>query len=403
MKKTLKKPYLWGLLAVMLAGLLLAGGCGSDSGEGMAAEPGIAVEVTEAAKGSIVNSTVVRGNVAATDDVYVMPKAQGVVRAVNVSVGDYVSRGQVICQLDTVDLQTSLALAKSQYDTLNTSYQEAVKNRDRYAALYAEGAVSLAQYEQAETTVKTMNLEGARLQVQQIQDQINNCTVRSTINGVVAEVNVNPGDMAGANYVARVVDIGQVKLIANVTETVLASFSQGMEVQVKIDAASAEPFMGKVSSMPVAANATMTYPVEITIDNPDHTIMAGMFAEVSVVREQSAAENLIIPKTAVNNDGMVYVVDAQNIAHQRSVETGLANDNNVEILSGLNEGDLVVIVGGYLLSDGAEVRIVTNDMTGGDTAGTDNTDNAEDAENAENAADDGENNDGANADAPKAN
>ena len=64
---------------------------------------------------------------------------------------------------------------------------------------------------------------------------------------------------------------------------------------------------------------------------------------------------------------------------------------------------MVVIVGGYLLSDGAEVRIVTNDMTGGDTAGTDNTDNAEDAENAENAADDGENNDGANADAPKAN
>ena len=395
MKKSLKKPYLWGLMLVMLAGLLLAGGCGSDTGDGMAAEPGIAVEVTEAAKGSIVNSTVVRGNVAATDDVYVMPKAQGVVRAVNVSVGDYVSRGQVICQLDTIDLQTSLALAKSQYDTLNTSYQEAVKNRDRYAALYAE--VSLAQYEQAETTVKTMNLEGARLQVQQIQDQINNCTVRSTINGVVAEVNVNPGDMAGANYVARVVDIGQVKLIANVTETVLASFSQGMEVQVKIDAASAEPFIGKVSSMPVAANATMTYPVEITIDNPDHTIMAGMFAEVNVVREQSAAENLIIPKTAVSNDGMVYVVDAQNIAHQRSVETGLSDDNNVEILSGLNEGDLVVIVGGYLLSEGAEVRIVTNDVGGDGAIDSDN------ADNADNAANDGDNNDGANADATKAN
>ena len=63
MKKSLKKPYLWGLMLVMLAGLLLAGGCGSDTGDGMAAEPGIAVEVTEAAKGSIVNSTVVRGNV----------------------------------------------------------------------------------------------------------------------------------------------------------------------------------------------------------------------------------------------------------------------------------------------------------------------------------------------------
>lgn len=384
MKKSLKKPYLLGLLAVVLAGLLLAGGCGGDKAAGPAAEPGIAVEVAAAANGSIVNSTVVRGNVAATDDVYVMPKASGVVRSVNVSVGDYVTQGQVICQLDTVDLQTSLSLAKTQYDTLNTSYQEAVKNRDRYAALYAEGAVSLAQYEQAETTVKTMNLEGARLQVQQIQDQINNCTVRSTINGVVAEVNVNPGDMAGGNYVARVVDIGQVKLIANVTETVLASFSQGMEVSVKIDAASAEPFVGKVSSMPVAANATMTYPVEITIDNPEHTIMAGMFAEVSVVREQSAAENLIIPKSAVNNEGQVFVVDAQNIAHQQQVETGLSDDNNVEILSGLNEGDLVVTVGGYLLSEGAEVRIVNNEPA---PDSSENTENTENTDNADNAAD----------------
>lgn len=380
MKKTVKKPYSLSFLALLLAGLLLLGGCGGDVQNGNAvSEPGIAVEVAPAAAGSIVNSTVVRGNVAATDDVYVMPKAQGVVRSVNVQVGDYISNGQVICQLDTVDLQTSLALAQSQYNTLNTSYQEAVKNRDRYAALYAEGAVSLAQYEQAETTVKTMNLEGARLQVQQIQDQINNCTVRSTISGVVAEVNVNPGDMAGGNYVARVVDVDKVKLVANVTETVLSSLAQDMEVQVKIDAAGAEPFTGRVSSMPVAANATMTYPVEITIDNPEHKIMAGMFAEVSVVREQSAAENLIIPKSAVNNNNEVFVVDAQNIAHLRQVETGLSDDNNIEILSGLNDGEQVVTVGAYLLTDGAEVRIVTSEIMDAETP--ENTDAADNAEN----------------------
>lgn len=384
MKKTLEKPWLLAGLLVALAAALLCGGCGGDTQTADQTEPGIAVEVVQAAPGQIVNSTVVRGNVAATDDVYVAPKAQGVVRSVNVSVGDYISSGQVICQLDTVDLQTSLALAKSQYDTLNTSYQEAVKNRDRYAALYAEGAVSLAQYEQAETTVKTMNIEGARLQVQQIQDQINNCTVRSTISGQVAEVNVNPGDMAGSGPVARVVDINQVKLVANVTESVLASFSQGMEVSVTISAASAEPYTGRVTSMPVAANATMTYPVEITIDNPNREIMAGMFAEVNVVREQSAAENLIVPKSAVNNDGQVYVVDGQNVAHLRDVETGLSDDNNVEILSGLSAGETVVTVGGYLLSDGTEVRIVTSDGQEAESdSNPESSDEAGEAGNAE--------------------
>lgn len=389
MKMTLKKPWLLAGMLVVLATALLCGGCGGDKQTVERADPGIAVEVVQAELGQIVNSTVVRGNVEATDDVYVAPKAQGVVRSVNVSVGDYISNGQVICQLDTVDLQTALALAKSQYDTLNTSYQEAVKNRDRYAALYAEGAVSLAQYEQAETAVKTMNLEGARLQVQQIQDQINNCTVRSTISGQVAEVSVNPGDMAGSGPVARVVDIKQVKLVANVTESVLASFSQGMEVPVTISAASAEPYIGRVSSMPVAANATMTYPVEIIIDNPNREIMAGMFAEVNVVREQSAAENLIIPKSAVNNDGQVFVVDAQNVAHLRNVETGLSDDNNVEILSGLTAGETVVTVGGYLLSDGAEVRVVSGESEADNTETENNTNdtNAENNDNAENAAD----------------
>ncbi len=390
MKKTLKKPWLLAGLLVVLATALLCGGCGGGDKQTVEqADPGIAVEVVQAELGQIVNSTVVRGNVEATDDVYVAPKAQGVVRSVNVSVGDYISNGQVICQLDTVDLQTALALAKSQYDTLNTSYQEAVKNRDRYAALYAEGAVSLAQYEQAETAVKTMNLEGARLQVQQIQDQINNCTVRSTISGQVAEVSVNPGDMAGSGPVARVVDIKQVKLVANVTESVLASFSQGMEVPVTISAASAEPYIGRVSSMPVAANATMTYPVEIIIDNPNREIMAGMFAEVNVVREQSAAENLIIPKSAVNNDGQIFVVDAQNVAHLRNVETGLSDDNNVEILSGLTAGETVVTVGGYLLSDGAEVRVVSGESEADNTETENNTNdtNAENNDNAENAAD----------------
>lgn len=390
MKKTLKKPWLLAGLLVALAAALLCGGCGGDKQTAEQAEPGIAVEVVQAEVGQIVNSTVVRGNVAAIDDVYVVPKAQGVVRSVNVSVGDYISNGQVICQLDTVDLQTALALAKSQYDTLNTSYQEAVKNRDRYAALYAEGAVSLAQYEQAETTVKTMNLEGARLQVQQIQDQINNCTVRSTISGQVAEVSVNPGDMAGSGPVARVVDINQVKLVANVTESVLTSFSQGLEVPVTIAAASAQPYTGRVTSMPVAANATMTYPVEITIDNPNREIMAGMFAEVNVVREQSAAESLIIPKSAVNNESQVFVVEAQNVAHLRDVETGLSDDNNVEILSGLSAGETVVTVGGYLLSDGAEVRIVSSESGAeneSDAANNENSDNENsDNENSENAA-----------------
>jgi RND family efflux transporter MFP subunit len=358
--KISKKIGLLGLMGVLLLGTLLLGGCNSDE-QTTETEKGTAVETAVVTTGTIQNSTVVRGNVAATEDVYVVPKTSGVVQSVNVSVGDYISNGQTICQLDTSDLQTSLALAQSQLDTLTKSYEQAVKNRDRYAALYAEGAVSLAQYEQAESAVDQMGMESVRLQVQQVQDQINRCTVTSTVSGLVAEVNVNPGDMAGSSYVARVVNIDKVKLTANVTENMLSCLSEGMQLSVHIDAASGEPFKGVVTAMPVAANATLTYPVEITIDNPNHLIMAGMFAEVDVLKSE-AADALIVPKDAVNNNNEVYVV-RDGYAYVQQVETGMSDDDYIEITSGLNEGDEVVTVGGYLLADGVQVRVVNSESS----------------------------------------
>lgn len=367
-----------GAVAVLLGGAMLLGGCGGEVVQEV--ERGTAVEVATAAAGSIVDETVVRGNVSATEDVYVVPKAQGVVRSVNVSVGDYVTAGQSLCQIDTVDLQTSLALVQSQYNTLYSAYQTAVKNLERYRALYNEGAVSLAQLEQAESAVTSLGLDSVRLQVQSVQDQINNCNVKSTISGIVAEVNVNPGDMAGSSYVARVVDVSKVKLTANVTETLVACMSVGQELPVYIEAASAEPFVGKVTAIPVAANQTMTYPVEITIDNPDGTIMAGMFAEVDVVKNE-VHDSLIIPKSAVDSSNIVYVVEGDTV-RAVTVETGMSDDNNIEVVSGLNAGDVVVSAGAYLLEDGSKVRVV-----GGDTA----DDNGAESENDEISAESGEN------------
>lgn len=373
-----------GAVSLLLGGALLLGGCGGGDVQSEV-ERGTAVEVATAATGSIVDETVVRGNVSATDDVYVVPKAQGVVRSVNVQVGDYVTKDQSLCQIDTVDLQTSLALVQSQYNTLYSSYQTAVKNLERYQALYNEGAVSLAQLEQAESSVTSLGLDSVRLQVQSVQDQINNCNVKSTISGIVAEINVNPGDMAGSSYVARIVDIDKVKLTANVTETLVSCLSLGQELPVYIESASSEPFVGVVTAIPVAANQTMTYPVEITIGNPDHTIMAGMFAEVDVVKSE-VHDSLIIPKSAVDSSNTVYVLDG-DIARAVTVETGMSDDDNIEVISGLNEGDVVVSAGAYLLEDGSKVRVV-----GGGVA--DSADEADNQENADNQDADGAENGG---------
>ncbi len=361
MRKLLKNH---GLLAMLLLAALTLCGCGGE--QVVEEDRGTAVETAKVAYGTITDATVLRGNVVAAEDVYVVPKAQGVVHSVNVAVGDVIAEGQSICQIDTVDLQTALALVQSQYNTVNSAYQTAVKNRDRMAALYAEGAISLSQLEQAEVAVVSTGIDSVRLQVQQVQDQINNCNVKSTVSGIVAELNVDPGDMAGGSYVARVVNIDKVKLKANVTENLIACIEMGMELPVHIASVSDEPFVGVVTSLPVAANQTMTYPLEITIDNPDHKIMGGMFAEVDVVRSE-AVNSLIVPKSAVDSNNTVYVVEGET-ARAVQVETGMSDDNNIEIISGLQVGDEVVTAGAYLLSDGDKVRVVsTADVNGAET------------------------------------
>ena len=102
----------------------------------------------------------------------------------------------------------------------------------------------------------------------------------------------------------------------------------------------------------------MTYPVEITIDNPDHVIMAGMFAEVDVVRDE-VQDSLLVPKRAVDSNNIVYVVEGDHV-RAVTVETGMSDDENIEITSGLNAGDTVVTAGAYLLSDGAKVHVVNS-------------------------------------------
>lgn len=343
------------LAFVMSAMMIFAlGACSSD--EAVVEENVTAVEVATLEYGTIANETTLRGNIQSDEDVYIVPKTAGVVKSISVSVGDRVSAGQVICQLDTSDMQTSLALVQSQYNTLKTAYDDAVRNLERYATLYAQGAVSLVEYEGAQSAVNQMGMEAMALQIQQVQDSINNATVTSTISGVVAEVPIQVGEMAGSSYVARVVNIDEVKLVSGVAESVVSKFSVGEEVDVYISAVSSEPFTGVVSVVPVAADYTMTYPVEVTISNPDNIIKAGMFGEVSVATEK-AADVLLLPKSAIVNSNYVYVVEGDK-AVLKEVVLGMSNDDYSEVIAGVVAGEEVVTVGQHLLTDGDSVNVV---------------------------------------------
>ena len=145
------------------------------------------------------------------------------------------------------------------------------------------------------------------------------------------------------------------------SEALVPKIHTGDRVNVKIESASAE-FQGTISDMESSANpATHLYGVTISIPAGQGAgLLAGMFAEITFFTD-SQSNVVVIPTEAIQTgvDGSyVYVLDSDNIAHRVSVETGLVGDGVTEVTSGLAEGDALVTVGQFYLSEGTQARVV---------------------------------------------
>ena len=181
---------------------------------------------------------------------------------------------------------------------------------------------------------------------------------------------------------------GTVEVQASVAEDVYVNISEGDEAGVMVSSVSDEMIQGKISSMPAAANAqTSLYDVSVSLPS-DVKPPIGAFATVTFYTDRRD-NTLSVPTEAIltgaNDEQYVFVVDTYaegDTAVRITVETGLVNSTDTEIVSGLAEGDRVVIKGQSYLSDGAAVRIVT----GGDNLPAD-TETASAAADTASAAD----------------
>ena len=132
----------------------------------------------------------------------------------------------------------------------------------------------------------------------------------------------------------------------------------GDPVQVTVSAASEEPFEGVIHTVSPAAGQTGTYAIEVELDNPDGLLKSGMFAEVVFTGDRSE-NTVILPRSAVLSDtqGDYVFVENSGTVRRADVETGIDNGNEIEITSGLSEGDRVVVKGQEYLSDGTSVTV----------------------------------------------
>ena len=173
----------------------------------------IAVETAVVQMGTIEETTTLKGSLQGEKEVDVTPMTSGTVQYIGVAVGDYVYAGQTICSIDNSNYQANLLQAQANYNSALANANNAKSNLAKMEALYAEGAVSKQQVEQAQLAVDTSGVEAAAAQVQAAQQQIQNCVVSAPISGQVAAVNVEQGSMASTGGpVVRLVTVDNVKI-----------------------------------------------------------------------------------------------------------------------------------------------------------------------------------------------
>ena len=260
-----------------------------------------------------------------------------------VDVGDRVYAGQKVAELDN----TALAQAKVQLENSEANYKRSLE-------LYNFGGESKASFDAVKTAYEVAKST--------YENMLENTTLTSPISGVVTARNYDNGDMVAGLPIFVVQRINPVKIFINVSESLYSYVKKGMKVDVTLDALSEQTFEGKVSRItPSIDPQTRTFQVEVTVANGKEMIKPGMYARVTM--NYGTRQNIVVPDQSVvkmlgSGDRYIYVYKADGTVSYQKVELGRRMNDKYEVLSGIADGDEVVISGQVALKDGIAVELV---------------------------------------------
>lgn len=259
-----------------------------------------------------------------------------------VEVGQRVSKGQKLVTMENTNLYT----AQTQLANLENEVK-------RMEALYVSGGISKQQLDQ----IKTQE-EVTRKNIKNLESNI---TLTSPISGVITMRNFDNGDLSASQPILQVMQISPVKLKFNINETFYTKVKVGMVVKTKVDVFGDEEFSGKISLIaPTIDPLTRTFMVEAQFTNANQKLRPGMFGRVELnlgkANKVIISNKAIIKQSGTNNK---YVfIEKNGTVEYRQVELGRRMGDKYEILSGVNEGENVVISGQTSLLDGKKVIVV---------------------------------------------
>lgn len=332
---------------IYVAAAVMAVSCGNNNTK-TAEQPKAAevrlpnVTIMAASYKDVPQSDVYTANVEAYAKNNIAPQSPSRIQKIYVEVGDFVRAGQIVAKMDEVNLnQSKLSMAN---DSLEYS---------RIKKLYEQGGVSKSDFDAMELKYNVTR--------SQYQNLLENTILRSPVSGVITARNYDQGDMYGGSPIYVVEQITPVKLYVGISEMDYTRVKKNDVVTLTADALPGKTFTGRIARIyPTIDAATHTFTAEVNVANSDRLLRPGMYARVTV--NFGSNHSIVVPDDCVvkqQGSGVrsVFVLQADNTVKEIVVTLGRHFGTEYEILSGVAEGDKVVVKGQASLKNGSKVNV----------------------------------------------
>lgn len=288
------------------------------------------------------------GQLAPFKEAGVLTTSAGILKQLPFQLGDQVQQNQVLAIMDNQALQLDLQKSEANVAKLKTDL-----------ATYAELLGGKAATQERVNGIK-QDYENAFNQSQQIRKQIEDASIKAPISGIISSKNMEQGEFAPAGTeVATIVNLSKAKVLVNLTETEIYSVNLGDMVKITTDVYPGKILEGRISFISPQADPTHNYVVEIMINNTQQSMLrSGTFVDADFFKKTSQ-QALLIPREAIIESiqsPAVYVV-VKNRVHQKEIRVGREISGMVEVLSGLQNSEQVVVSGQINLKEGTEINI----------------------------------------------
>lgn len=324
-------------------------GCSKKKAGPPGAGPAVQVVVVEAKRQPVSEILPLLGTITANEIVEIKSETDGTVQEILFDEGQRVQPGQLLLHLDESKQAASVAEAEANFKLTRSNF-------DRARQLLSDKLIAQQDFDQASSSF-TMNEATLNLKKRQLRD----ARILAPFGGMVGARLVSPGQVISKNTTLTwLVDLDRVKVEFDVPERFLGQVKLGQTLQIGVAAFLDRTFKGEVYFIsPFVDRELRTALVKAQIPNAHHELKPGMFANLDLTL-RTRENAVVIPEVALMRDGdnvKVFVVDSQQLAQLKSVKIGEHLPGWVEVLNGLQGGELVVVEGHQKIAPGSKVKL----------------------------------------------